>query len=181
MTALKLEILKYNNTFKVLRENMTKIKLSNRKECTVAYIEHVGGYDTIPFDVIIKKLYTWAKENKARPGFKPLTIYPDDPASTSAASLRSWVGIPIHGSAPEDKTVRTTILPESLIATYKHIGPASEYSSSYKILMEWAKNENYEFTGPPVEYYPKKPKVKNGQRRNLPCIVQQVSHKIKAN
>ena len=142
---------------------MAKVKLSKRKEVTVAYIEHIGAYDTIPFDVIMKKLYTWAKENKVRPGFKPFTIYPDDPACTPVANLRSWVGIPIHGTAPKDANVKTTVLPESLLATYKHVGPSSEFSNSYKILADWIKAEGYEFAGPPVEYYPKKPKVKNGE------------------
>jgi len=142
---------------------MAKIKLSKRKACTIAYIEHVGAYDTIPFDVMIKKLYAWAKENKVRPGFKPLTMYPDDPANTPVASLRSWVGIPIHGEAPQDGAVRTISLPESQTVIYKHAGPASEYSESYKNLIDWTKTEGYEFTGPPVEYYPKKPKNKNGQ------------------
>lgn len=142
---------------------MTKVKLSKRKEVTVAYIEHVGSYDSIPFDVIIKKLYTWAKENKARPGFKPLSIYPDDPATTPITNLRSWVGIPIRGIAPQDETVKSIVLPESLIATYKFAGPDSEFSNSYKILAEWIKTEGYECTGSPVEYYPKKPKVKDGK------------------
>jgi effector-binding domain-containing protein len=142
---------------------MAKVKLSKRKEVTVAYIEHVGSYGSIPFDVIIKKLYTWAKENKAKPGFKPLSIYPDDPANTPATSLRSWVGIPIYGTVSQDETVKTVVLPESLIAIYKFAGPDSEFSNSYKILAEWVKTEGYEFTGPPVEYYPKKPKIKNGQ------------------
>ena len=142
---------------------MAKVKLSKRKEITVAYIEHVGSYDTIQFDVIIKTLYAWTKENKVRPGFKPFTIYPDDPATTPTTNLRSWVGIPIRGTGPQNDTVKTTILPESLLATYKHVGPSSEFSNSYKILTDWAKAEGYEFTGPPVEYYPKKPKNKNGQ------------------
>ena len=142
---------------------MTKVKLKKRKECIVAYIEHIGSYDTIPFDAFIKKLYAWAKEKKVRPGFKPLTIYPDDPATTPAKDLRSWIGIPIHSAAPKDPEVRTFTLTESAVATYRHAGPASEYSASYKVLIDWARSEGYEFTGPPVEYYPKKPKVKDGK------------------
>jgi len=109
---------------------MSKVKLKKRKETIIAYIEHVGAYETIPFDVIIKKLYGWAKENKLRPGFKPLTIYPDDPNTTPKEQLRSWVGIPISGKAPEGGEVRTVTLPESLVAVYKHAGPASEYGNS---------------------------------------------------
>jgi effector-binding domain-containing protein len=59
--------------------------------------------------------------------------------------------------------VKSIILPESLIASYKFAGPDSEFSNGYKMLAEWAKIQGYEFTGPPVEYYPKKPKVKNGR------------------
>jgi len=142
---------------------MVKVKLKKRKEISVAYIEHIGGYDTIPFDILIKKLYGWAKENKVRPGFRPLTIYPDDPSTTPAANLRSWVGIPINGNAPQGGEVKTTVMPESLVATYKHAGPASEYSNSYKAIVDWARAESYEFTGPPSESYPKKPRIKNGQ------------------
>ncbi|MDD4308031.1 MAG: GyrI-like domain-containing protein [Thermoplasmata archaeon] len=142
---------------------MPSVKLKKRKEITVAYIEYVGSYDKIPFDTIMKKLYGWAKDKKVRPGFKPLTIYPDDPATTSAVNLRSWVGIPIYGNAPEDADIKTTVLCESLIVRLRHAGPASEYSNSYKAIIEWTKAEGYEITGPPAEYYPKKPKVKNGQ------------------
>lgn len=141
---------------------MAKVKLSKRKESTVAYIEHIGSYDTIPFEECIKKLFAWAKENRARPGFKPSTIYPDDPKTTPVTNLRSWVGIPIRGTGQPNETVKTTVLTESLLATYKHVGPSSEFTNSYKLLEDWVQSEGYEFTGPPVEYYPKKPKVKNG-------------------
>jgi effector-binding domain-containing protein len=142
---------------------MTKVKLKKRKSMKAAYIEHVGAYETIPFDDLISKLYGWAKEKKAKLGFKPFTIYPDDPNVTSKDVLRSWIGIPIYGSAPEGGGVKVIDLPESLVATYKHAGPASEYQDSYNNLRDWAASEGYEFIGPPIESYPKKPKVKNGQ------------------
>jgi len=142
---------------------MGNMKLKRRKEMTVAYLEHVGGYETIQFDVLIGKLYAWAKANKVRPGFKPLTIYPDDPNTTPKEQLRSWVGIPISGKAPEGGEVRTMTLPESDIAVYSHVGPASEYGNSYRTLVGWIAEQGYGITGPPAEYYPKKPKVKGGQ------------------
>jgi effector-binding domain-containing protein len=153
----------YTENIYRLRENMADIKLKKRKECTVAYIEHVGSYDSIPFDVLMKKLFTWAKENRAKPGFKPLTIYPDDPATTPAASLRSWVGIPIRSVPPQAGEVRTIVLPESQIVTVRFAGPSEEYSNTYRMLAEWAKTQGYECTGPPVESYPRKPKVKGGK------------------
>ncbi len=140
---------------------MALIKLKKRKAMKVAYIEHVGAYDTVPFDTIMKKLYAWAKEKKVRPGFKPLTIYPDDPKVIPASQLRSWVAIPIAGDVANDGEVRIFELQESLTASYKHAAPASEYANSYKALIEWAEKEGYMFIGPPIETYPKKPKVKD--------------------
>lgn len=143
--------------------NMNKVKLKSRKACKAAYIEHVGSYDTIPFDVNIKKLYGWAKENRLRPGFMPFTIYPDDPNTTPKEQLRSWVAITVSGDARPGGGVAVLEMPETEVASYKHEAPASEYGNSYKVLVDWVTAENYEITGPPAEYYHKKPKVKGGQ------------------
>ncbi len=142
---------------------MGKMKMKKRKATTVAYIEHVGCYGTVPFESIIGKLYKWAKVNKLRPGFVPLTIYPDNPNTTPTEELRSWVGIPVHGDAKPSDGVSLIELTESQVACYKFEAPSSEYGNSYKELVEWIESEGCEITGPPVESYPKKPKVKDGQ------------------
>lgn len=142
---------------------MADIKVKSRKSGRMAYIEHVGSYSTIPFDVLINKLYAWAKANRARPGFTPLTIYPDDPNTTPAEQLRSWVAIPIAGDAADAGEVRILEMPETTVAVYRHEAPASEYGNSYNRLREWAASEGYEFTGPPLEIYYKKPREKKGQ------------------
>ena len=58
---------------------MDKIKIQKNKPIKLAYIEHIGKYDTIPFDKYIPRLFEWAKENKVRPGFKNINVYHDDP------------------------------------------------------------------------------------------------------
>ena len=54
---------------------MGKIEVKERKPCTLAYIEHFGPYDAIPFEKYFPQLYGYAKEEKVMSGFTPLGIY----------------------------------------------------------------------------------------------------------
>lgn len=138
---------------------MKKIKLEKTKPITLAYIEHIGSYGEIPFDRHIFQLYTWAKEKKVRPGFKTMGIFYDNPEEKPPAECRSEIGIPIKGTASSDEQIKIKELPSMDVAVIKHKGPASEYGETYKKLAEWIEENGYEWAGPAMEVYKKKPKV----------------------
>ncbi|MEA2054231.1 MAG: GyrI-like domain-containing protein [Candidatus Thermoplasmatota archaeon] len=138
---------------------MGKIKLEKTKPIKFAYIEHVGSYGEIPFNEYIPRLYAWAKEKKVRPGFKTIGIFYDSPEKTPSEECRSEIGIPIKGEANPDEEIKIKELLSMEVATIKHKAPASEYGETYKKLAEWMEENGYEWAGPAVEVYTKKPKV----------------------
>lgn len=142
---------------------MTKVKLKARKPVTLAYIEHVGKYDEIPYGDYFLKLYAWSKENKVRPGFKPLSIFYDCPEETAPENLRSEIAIPIKGSAHSDTDIKIKELSGMQVAAIKHKGPAGEYKKTYGLLREWVTQNGYECNGPFIEVYTKKPKNVGGK------------------
>ena len=142
---------------------MAKVKVKKMKGMKLAYIEHVGAYSTIPFDELIGELYGWAKQNKAKPGFKPLTRYPDDPNKVPQENLRSQVAIPIRGDVKPSGRVQIMEISEGEVAVLKHEAPAAEYSNSYSELARWIEDNGYEPSCAPFEIYYKKPKIKEGQ------------------
>ena len=85
---------------------MAKPKLEDRKPTSIAYIEHMGAFDKIPWQQDIEKLYGWAKEQKVMPGFYPIGIYLDDPKSVSLEKCRSQVAITFKGEAKENSGVK---------------------------------------------------------------------------
>ncbi len=140
-----------------------KIKIKHRKSGNIAYMEHKGPYDSIPFDKYYTDLYSWAKENKARPGFKPMAIYMSNPNETPKDELVTLIAIPIGITIESKGDVKTKNLPEMDVAVFKHAAPAEEYENSYTDLAKWIEDNGFEVTDPLMEIYGKKPKVKNGK------------------
>jgi AraC family transcriptional regulator len=144
---------------------MTRVKLARRKPTKIAYLEHRGPYQDIPWDTSIEKLYAFAKKHKLRPGFRPMGIYPDDPATTAPAQCRTEVAIPVKGEANGEGDVRVRLLAGSQVAVRKFEGTSADYEQAYKEIGEWVKANGYERNGDPLEVYTKKPKVVGGQTR----------------
>ncbi len=140
-----------------------KVKVETRKAGKVAYIEHVGAYDRIPFTEYIERLYGWAKANKVRPGFHPFGIYYDMPKETPSDKRRCEIGIPIFGDGPSTGGVKTKDLPEMKVASYSFKGPSSEYQPTYDALGAWIAENGYAWAGAPIEVYSKKPEQVGGQ------------------
>jgi AraC family transcriptional regulator len=137
-------------------------KLESRKATNLAYIENRGPYDAVPWEDYIKRLYTWAKEQKVMPGFHPMATYYDSPEKTPSENLRSDVGITYKGKAREQAGVKIRRLPAMRIATISHKGPGSEFKNTYTKLSEWIEKKGYEISGPAIEVYSKKPEVVHG-------------------
>ena len=91
--------------------------------------------------------------------FKSIGIYLDNPDEKPPKECRSELGIPIKGMATPDKEIKIKELPSMEVAVIKHKGPASKYSDTYKRLGEWIEENGYEWVGPTMEVYSKKPKV----------------------
>lgn len=138
-------------------------KLEERKATNIAYIDHRGPYDRIPWEEYIERLYEWAKEQRVMPGFHPMGIYRDDRKTTPPDECRSRVAIPYKGSADEKDGVMTDRLPDMRVATLSHKGPATEIESSYERLGEFVLSKGYRVSGPPMEVYSKKPEVVAGK------------------
>ncbi len=142
---------------------MANPRLESRKASDLAYIEHQGPYDKIPWEQYIQQLYGWAKENKVMPGLYPMAIYPDSPECTPADKLRSEVAITFKGKASARGNVKMRKLPAMKVATVSHKGPGSEFKNTYGRLMAWIAEKGLEMSGPPMEIYSKKPEVVAGQ------------------
>jgi AraC family transcriptional regulator len=137
-------------------------KLESRKAASLAYIEYMGSYDTVPWEDYIKRLYGWAKEQKVMPGFYPMGIYLDDPSKTPPETRRSEIGITFKGRAKEQAGVKTRKMPAMKVATISHKGPGDEFKNTYAKLSEWIERKGYQISGPPIEVYSKKPEVVSG-------------------
>ncbi|MCU0851898.1 MAG: GyrI-like domain-containing protein [Thermoplasmata archaeon] len=141
---------------------MTGPKVEKRKASKVAFIEHKGPYDKVPWDVYIEELYGWAKENRVMPGFHPFAIYYDAPQQKPAEQLRSDICIPYKGIAQSRGRVKVREMSETMVSTVSHKGPGSEFPKTYANLAKWNEEHGYICTGPPIEVYSKKPEVVNG-------------------
>jgi effector-binding domain-containing protein len=141
---------------------MANPKLETRKAANLAYIEHKGPYDKVPWEDYVKRLYGWAKEQKVMPGFYPMAIYHDDPEKTTPEGSRSDIGITFKGRAKEQAGVKTRKMPAMKVAAISHKGPGSEFKNTYAKLTEWIDKKGYKISGPPIEVYSKKPEVVSG-------------------
>jgi len=138
---------------------MTDPKLETRRAANLAYIEHQGPYDKVPWEDYIKQLYGWAKEQKVMPGFYPMAIYHDDPEKTAPENCRSDIGITFKGRAKGQAGVKIRKMPAMKVATISHRAPGSEFKNTYAKLADWIGKKGYTVSGPPIEVYSKKPEV----------------------
>jgi len=141
---------------------MVGLKLESRKATSIAYIEHQGSYDKVPWDEYMHRLYGWAKEQKVMPGFHPMSICYDNPAKTQPEKCRSDVAISFKGEAEEVQGVKIKQLPAMTVAAISHKGPGSEYANTYRKLEDFIAEKGYDVSGPPMEVYSKKPEVIGG-------------------
>ena len=142
---------------------MDKIKIQTFKPIKLAYIEHIGRYDEVPYDKYVPRLYAWAKEHKVRPGFKNINVFHDDPQKINPSDCKCWVGIPVKGNVSSCDEVKFKDIPEMEVATVKFKGPNSEYKDAYRVIDEWMDENGYDWNLPIYEVCSKKPKMVNGK------------------
>lgn len=141
---------------------MAKPKLESRKENDLAYIEHEGPYDKVPWDKYIEMLYAWAKDQKVMPGFCPMGIYLSIPENTPSEKLKSEIAITFKGKAKETADIKIKHVPAMKVASISFKGFGSEFKNTYSILADFIEKKGYVITGPPMEMYTKKPEVRDG-------------------
>jgi len=152
-------------------------KLESRKAANLAYIEHQGPYDKVPWEDYMRQLYGWAKEQKVMPGFYPLAIYLDEPEKTFPEMCRSEIGITFKGRAKEQGSVKIRKISAMKVATISHKGPGSDFKKTYAKLHDWIEKKGYRISGPPIEVYSKKPEVVGGVTILYAKIMMPVSKK----
>jgi DNA gyrase inhibitor GyrI len=138
-------------------------KLEKRKPVTLAYVEHVGPYDSIPFHETIPRLYAWVKGKNVMPGFYPMAIFHSCPKTTPPRECRTDIAITVKGDVRPGGGVKIRRLPAMTVATLSHKGPGSEYQRSYDTLASFVTDKGYVVSGPPMEIYSKKPEVIGGE------------------
>lgn len=142
---------------------MKKVKVEKTKPIKLAYIEHVGEYSKVPYGDYVPRLFQWAKENKVRPGFKNINVFHDNPEEVDPSKCRTWIGIPIKGETKGDNEVKIEDLPAMDVAVVKFKGPSRELKNTYEMIGKWMDENGYEWAGPSLEVYSKKPKEINGE------------------
>jgi DNA gyrase inhibitor GyrI len=142
---------------------MASPKLEKRKPVTLAYIEYVGPYNSIPFHDTIASLYAWVKEKKLIPGFYPMAVFHSDPKTTPPRECRTDIAITVNGDPEPEGNIRVRKLPSMTVATLSHKGPASEYQRSYDTLAAFVRYKGYVVSGPPMEIFSKKPENVDGE------------------
>lgn len=141
---------------------MQRVKLEETKPVRLAYVEHMGSYDKIPFPQYMEKLYGWAKEKHIRPGLFSIGLYYDSDRIASE-KRRSEIGIPIYGEAEPEGDIKVKDLPAMQVATISHKAPSSEYPKTYETLSRWIVENGYEWAGPSIETYTRRPRTIGGR------------------
>jgi DNA gyrase inhibitor GyrI len=160
---------------------MANIKIQKLKPVKLAYIEHIGRYDEVPYDRYVPRLYEWTKEHKVRPGFKNINVFYDDPQKVNPSECRCWIGIPIKGETTSDNEVKIVEIPEMDVATMKFKGPNSKFKDTYGEISDWMNENGYAWNGPSYEICSKKPKIVNGQMILSSTIHVPIKKKIRGN
>jgi AraC family transcriptional regulator len=139
-----------------------KPKFEQRKEVMLAYIEHRGPYDDIPWGELMGELYGWAKEQKVMPGFYPMGIYLDDPQKVPREQCRSEIAISFKGEANASQGVKTRRMPAMKVATLSFKGPGSDLGRAYQVLGEFIQAQGHRVLGPMIEIYSRTPEIIDG-------------------
>lgn len=141
---------------------MTRVKLEKTKSTKLAYIEHVGAYDKIPFRAYIEKLYSWAKQT-CPTGFLPDGNLPRRSRKHDGRDLPKPDRDTHIRECKAGRGIRIKQLAPMNVASTSHKGPSEEYPKTYRNLIDWIINHGYEWAGPPIEIYTRKPKMVQGE------------------
>ncbi len=90
-------------------------------------------------------------------------IFFDPPDANPQENLRSEIGIQIYSEAQSADGILIKEPPTMDVASISHKGPSKEYPKTYRDLSEWITRRGYEWVGPLIEIYTRKPKLVRGE------------------
>jgi len=142
---------------------MVDVKLKKSKAYRVAYIQHVGAYDKVPYGDYYDKLFKWAKQKNLRPAGPPMAVFLDNLEETPPEKCRCEVLIPIEGEAKSEGEIKIREIPSTDVASITHRGLTKDYPKTYEKLRKWVDENGYVYAGSVMEIYLSKPKVVKGE------------------
>jgi len=158
---------------------MVEVKLRKSKACRVAFIEHVGAYDKVPYGDYYNKLFGWARQKNLRPAGPPMAIFLDKPEETPPEQCKCEVLIPIEGEAKPEGEIKVKEIPSTDVASISHRGLTKDYPKTYEKLHKWIDENAYVHAGPVMEIYLSKPKVVKGETTVFTNIQVPIKRKMK--
>lgn len=123
-------------------------KLGKRQ---VAYLTFKGPYDEIP--VLMGELVGFIMAKGLQMMGPPFGVYFNSPQEVPVEELIYEVGIPFAGDAEEEGRVKIKTLPDQMVLSTIHKGPYSECGMAIGAIAEYAYQNGYEISGPPMETY----------------------------
>jgi len=142
---------------------MVEVKLKRSKAYKVAFVEHVGAYDKVPYADYYDKLFKWAKQKNLRSAGPPMVVFLDKPEEILSEKCRCEVLIPIRGEAKPEGEIKIKEIPSTDVASITHRGPTKDYPKTYEKLRKWIDENSYVYAGPVTEIYLSKPKAVRGE------------------
>jgi len=142
---------------------LAKVKLKKTKPQTIAYIEHTGAYDKVPYEAYVEKLIAWARVHNVSRRPRPIAILLKNPDYTPDDRCKSEIGIPVKATAKGDGEVKVRQAQPALVISVDFKDSPERLLSVMEIFEEYAKDNGYDFIGPVTQVFKGKPKQVNGK------------------
>lgn len=140
-------------------ESEMNVVVRDLPETTVAYVRYIGPYagNEELFKGLFAKLFAWAGARGllARPDFKVLSIYHDDPHITEEAKLRTSICLTVPEDTKVDGDIGKMEIPAGKYAMGRFEMDATDYGKAWSsICGVWLPNSGYApADGPCFELY----------------------------
>lgn len=128
--------------------------IADTPSTTVAYLVMTGPYDQIPTG--LGTLYHWITRHGLTPAGAPGTAFLSDPGESPQGDAVFEVWAPIDeapAQEPDSSGVGIKRVGPTLAATAVHAGPYESIGQTFVLLTQWVRDQGYEVSGPPMEFY----------------------------
>ena len=136
---------------------MGNIEVKTSEKFTVAYIHHVGPYNTV--GPVFGEVFEWLAKKRLESG-PAIGIYYDNPEEVSPKKCRSDICVSFEGEAEPDERVRIKEIGGDNVVFTSYKGPWKQYNipETYRNLRKWINENEYVIVGPAREVYLKFPR-----------------------
>lgn len=142
---------------KIFRSENMEIEEEKKGERQVAYITYKGSYQEITSLIGEIVGYLTSKGILTTKGLQwrghPFCVYLNSPLEVPVEELMYEVGMPFAGEAEEQGRVKIKTIPEQLVLSTIHKGPYNQSPVAYVAIAQYAHQNGYQITGPPMETY----------------------------